>query len=178
MGEQQKPGFETPPQPVLSAAEIQLALRALRSEQNLVVGALAGLAAALVGAAIWAIITALTQYQIGFMAIGVGFLVGFAVRAAGKGIDPVFGVVGAALALLGCVLGNLLMVLYFLANKEQMPFLELLSRLDLDLVRRVMAATFDVMDIVFYGIAMYCGYKYAFRQVTGDQRAASASKPT
>jgi Na+-driven multidrug efflux pump len=112
------------------------------------------------------------------MAIGVGFLVGFAVRAAGKGIDPVFGVVGAALALVGCVLGNLLMVLYFLADKEQLPFLDLLSRLDLDLVGRVMAATFDVMDIVFYGIAMYFGYKYAFRQVTNDKLAVSASKPT
>ena len=178
MGEQQGPGLETAQQPVLSAAQVQLALQALRSEQNLVVGALAGLAAALVGAAIWAVITALTQYQIGFMAIGVGFLVGFAVRAAGKGIDPVFGVVGAAFALLGCVLGNLLMVLYFLADKEQMPFLELLSRLDLELVRRVMAATFDVMDVVFYGIAMYCGYKYAFRQVTKDQLAVAGSKPT
>ncbi len=117
MSEQQGSGFETAQQPVLSATEIQFALQALRSDQNLVVGALAGLAAALVGAAIWAVVTALTQYQIGFMAIGVGFLVGFAVRAAGRGVDPVFGVVGAALALLGCVLGNLLMVLYFLANK-------------------------------------------------------------
>jgi drug/metabolite transporter (DMT)-like permease len=177
MGEQQGSGFETAQQPVLSAAETQLALQALRSEQNLVMGALAGLAAALVGAAIWAIITALTQYQIGFMAIGIGFLVGFAVRAAGKGIDPVFGVVGAALALLGCVLGNLVMVLYFLANKEQMPLLELLSRLDLKLVQRVMTATFDVMDMVFYGIAMYCGYKYAFRQVTKDQLAVLGRKP-
>ena len=178
MGEQQGAGSETARQPALSAAEIKLALQALRSEQNLVAGALAGLAAALVGAAIWAIVTALTHYQIGFMAIGVGLLVGFAVRAAGKGIDPVFGVVGAALALLGCVLGNLLMVLYFLADKEQMSFLELLSHLDLELVGRVMVATFDVMDIVFYGIAMYCGYKYALRQVTNEQLAVSASKPT
>ena len=70
MGEQRGPGLETAQQPVLSAAQLQLALQALRSEQNLVVGALAGLVAALVGAATWAVITALTQYQIGFMAIG------------------------------------------------------------------------------------------------------------
>ena len=47
---------------------------------NLPPGVVAGLGAAIVGAAIWAAITAATDYQIGFMAIGVGFLAGFAVR--------------------------------------------------------------------------------------------------
>ena len=57
-----------------------------------------GLIAALVGAAIWAAITVETGYQIGYMAVGVGFLVGFAVRIFGKGTTQAFGIIGAVLA--------------------------------------------------------------------------------
>jgi len=169
---------QTTQQPELSEVEVQMAMQQLRSQQNLVAGALAGLVAALVGAGVWALISALTQYQIGWMAIGIGLLVGFAVRAIGKGVDPVFGIVAAALSLVGCVLGNLLTMMYFIAEKEQMPFLDLVSRMDLDLAVNIMAATFDVMDIVFYAIALYFGYKYAFRHVTRDELAVLAGKAT
>ena len=67
---------------------------------------LAGLIAAGLGAYLWAVITIATGYQIGFMAIGVGVLVGSAVRGFGKGIEPVFGVIGTTLALLGCAAGS------------------------------------------------------------------------
>ena len=78
----------------------------LRGEQNLLIALLAGIAAAVVGTIVWAAITVTTGYQIGYMAIAVGFIVGYAVRL-GNGIDKIFGVLGAALALGGCVLGNL-----------------------------------------------------------------------
>ena len=148
--------------------QLQMALAALRSEQNLPAGTIAGLVAALGGSAVWALITVLAEYQIGWMAIGVGFLVGFAVRMAGKGIGPVFGVIGAGLSLIGCLIGNLLTMIYFLAVNEEVAFLDALGQLDLDLAIEIMVATFDYMDILFYGIAVYVGYKYAFRQVTQE----------
>ena len=68
--------------------------------------ALAGLAAAFVGAIAWAIVTVTTKYQLGIMAIAVGLLVGLALRLGNGG--KAFGILGACLALFGCVLGNFL----------------------------------------------------------------------
>jgi hypothetical protein len=81
--------------PELDPAMIEVAFQKFEAEQNMVGGFLAGAVAALVGAGVWALVTVLTGYQIGFMAIGVGFLVGLAVQFAGKGINKIFGVMGA-----------------------------------------------------------------------------------
>src|SRR5262245_66169208 len=76
--------------------------------ENLPLGFMAGLLAAAVGAGLWALITIFVGFQIGWMAVGVGFLVGWAVRVAGKGRHRAFGIMGALLALSGCAVGNLL----------------------------------------------------------------------
>lgn len=81
--------------------------------------------ASLVGACIWAAISVATGYQIGYVAIGVGFLVGMAVKIFGKGIDQVYGYIGAVLSLFGCVLGNLFTIILFVSVYENIPFFEL-----------------------------------------------------
>lgn len=149
------------------------ALAQLRSQQNLLNGVAAGLVAALLGAAAWAAITVVTKYQIGWMAVGVGFLVGYGVRVFGKGIESRFGIAGAVLALVGCALGNLLAVVGIVAADEEVSFLALLTRLDLAATVRVMVATFGPIDLVFYGIALYEGYKLSFRRVTEADLSAS-----
>ena len=58
------------------------------------------------------------------MAIGVGFLVGIAVKFFGKGKTPIYGIIGAAFALLGCAIGNLLFYSGFIAKEEGVAFLE------------------------------------------------------
>lgn len=150
----------------LDPAQITYLQQRLHSEQRLGLGTAAGGAASLLGAAAWAGITFATGYQIGFMAIGVGFLVGYAVRAAGKGVTPVFGVVGAVLALLGCALGNLLAVTAWVAQAEGVAYLDALQRLDPALVQELMVATFSPIDLLFYGIAIYEGYRLSFRQLS------------
>jgi hypothetical protein len=68
-------------------------------------GAIAGVGAAIVGAIAWAIVTVSTKHQIGLMAVAVGALVGLALRIGNGG--KAFGILGAFLALFGCVLGKL-----------------------------------------------------------------------
>ena len=148
---------------------LKLTLEALRSEQSLAMGVSAGFIAAIAGAAAWGVVTAYTGNQVGWMAIGVGFIVGFAVRIAGKGIDPTFGVVSAVLSMLGCVLGNLWTMTYFIAEKQGVPFLKAVSQLNPDIAVKIMVSTFNYMDVVFYGLALYFGYKYGFRQITEDE---------
>ena len=65
------------PAPEVDQMKMQMLMQQIRDNQNLSVAVLAGAVAALVGAAVWAAITVATNWQIGFMAIGIGFLVGF-----------------------------------------------------------------------------------------------------
>jgi len=150
----------------LDEQQAQRVVEVLRSEQNLVMGALSGLLAAFVGAGTWAAVTVVTEVQIGWMAVGVGVLVAFATRFAGKGISPAFGFVSAALALLGCAAGNLLTVAWFIADSEGIALTDVAMQISPAIAYDILTSTFEAMDVLFYGLAAYCGYKYAFRQVT------------
>ncbi len=156
--------------PDVDPAQIERALFELRSQQHLIGGTVAGFVAAAVGAATWAGVTIATGVQIGWMAVGIGFLVGFSMRAVGKGIDPIFGYLGAGLALFGCGAGNLCAVIGMLAKNQGIPFLDLATKLDLNDLTKLLIATFSPMDLLFYAIAAYEGYRLSFRELT-DQDA-------
>lgn len=164
-------GGQTTPaaEPDVNPMQLQLAMDRLRREQNFGGAMVGGAAAALAGAAAWAAITVATEFQIGWMAVGVGFLVGFAVRSLGKGLDKTYGVVGALWSLLGCGVGNLLAIVGLVSQQENIPFFSLLSSLNFDLAKEMMVATFSPMDLLFYGIAVYEGYRFAFRRLTEEQ---------
>ena len=141
----------------------------MRIEQSLSRALVGGLVGAAVGAGVWAGITVATGYQIGFMALGVGLLVGVLVRALGKGIDPVFGFVGGAFAILGCLTGNLLSGCSFLAVDQGIPFGTVVADLDPNMAWFILQVMFDPIDLLFYGIAIYEGYRFSFRQVTQEE---------
>jgi hypothetical protein len=152
--------------PVISDHQAQMALETIQSEQNLMMGMLAGMVASLVGAGAWAGVTIMTDYQIGWMAIGIGVLVGFAIRYTGKGMGQSFGIVGGAMSLVGCVLGNILYITYYVAINQDMAYMDILTQLNFPIIVEMLSATFAPMDLLFYGLAGYFGYKYAFRQIT------------
>src|SRR5438046_4554102 len=129
--------------------------------ENLPMGFMAGLVAAAVGAGLWALVTIVTGFQIGWMAVGVGFLVGWAVRIAGKGTHRAFGIMGALLALGGCAVGNLLTIVVIAARHFEIPLVAVFSRLTPDVVVQLMGATFSPMDLLFYGIAIYEGSRFS-----------------
>jgi hypothetical protein len=147
----------------------------LRGEQNLPLSLIAGIGAAIVGAIVWAAVTVMTGYQIGYMAIAVGFIVGFAVRL-GKGLDKTFGVAGAILALFGCVMGNVFSLIGFISKQEHLSLVETISRLDYSKLPQIMVQTFSVMDLVFYGIAVYEGYRFSFRRILPETAARPESQ--
>jgi hypothetical protein len=129
----------------------------LSPEKKLLLGGFAGLAAAIVGAIIWAAVTVTSNYQIGWMALGVGALVGFAVRIGNGG--KAFCVLGAFLALFGCVLGNYLSLIAFASAKEHVPFFTMLNNADSAKVISALWDDFWSASILFYAIAVYEGYK-------------------
>jgi len=154
----------------------QVLLQELKENQNLLFGIIGGIAAVAVGATIWAVIKAVTNYYTGmldlWMAVVVGFLVGFAVRIFGKGIDRSFGIVGAALSLLGCLFGNFLALFVFWIGfqKQHFPFLghSLLNPL---IIVKLMKSAFSLEDLLFHVIAVYVGYRFSFRKISEEKLA-------
>ena len=141
----------------------QPAIGQLEEQPNLFMGLLGGGAAMLVGAIAWGAITYFAEYQIGWMSIGVGFLVGLAIRFFGRGKTLTFGFSGAVLALLGCLLGNLIFYAGAIAQQEGASFLEVFFFLLLNpaAAMEVFTIAFEFMDILFYALAAYAGFSAA-----------------
>lgn len=139
------------------------AIEQLDDQPNLLMGLIGGAIAMLAGAIAWGAITYFTEYQIGWMAIGVGFLVGLAIKFFGRGKSMLFGISGAVLALIGCALGNLIFYSGVIAQEEGAAFLEVFSFFLLSPVASIELFTlaFDFMDILFYGLAAYAGFSTA-----------------
>jgi hypothetical protein len=84
----------------------------------------------------------------------------------GRGVDNTFGYVGAALSLFGCLLGNLLSVYAIIAEQEELAFFFVLTHVNPAAIPELLAATFHPMDLLFYAIAIYEGYRFSFRRIT------------
>lgn len=150
--------------PVSSASsQSAIDIGKILSQQNFGLAIPAGIGAALLGAVAWAVVTVTTEMQLGVMAIAVGYLVGRAIRAVGHGVEPKFGYLGAACALLGCLIGDLLSDIAFYAKIRHIGFGEALGNLDVDLLTKLISAFAQPMDLLFLGIAIYEGYKFSFK---------------
>lgn len=142
-----------------------IAWQEVRNQQNATKGIIAGVLAAVLGALIWGLITYVTDYQIGWMAIAVGFMVGKSIAHFGNTVDNYFRIIGAILALLGCLLGNLIAFILILANAEGIKILELIPLLDFASIIELYKITFSPMDILFYGLATYEGFRFSIKLI-------------
>ncbi|MGW2472131.1 hypothetical protein [Streptomyces sp. NPDC001665] len=76
------------------------------ARNNIALGLGAGVVAAVVGALVYGLILGNTDYQIGYIAVGLGFLVGFAASKLG-GANPAVTVVSALLSIGAVYIGQL-----------------------------------------------------------------------
>lgn len=146
---------------------------------NIVLALAVAVLLAAVSAAAWAWLTVSTERQYALVAILVGLLVGFGVRIAGRGTTPIYGILAGLFALLACIAGNILAQAGFVAKEFDMPVMEVLQILTFDDIKVLLVETFSIMDILFYGLAVYEGYKLGFvrpqvetatiPQATGDE---------
>jgi len=119
----------------------------------------------------WAVITSVTNYRIGFVAVGVGFLVGMAIERFGGG-DARLPVIGAIVALIGCVLGDMLADAHLVSRDVHIPLTTVLSHPHA--LWRVYTAEFRFLDAVFYAIAAYEGFRFGARGVMRARAARAA----
>ena len=90
---------------------------------------------------------------------GVGALVGFALRIGNGG--KTFGILGAFLALFGCILGNYFSLIAFASAKEHVGFFTMLNNADSAQVISALWDDFLSASILYYAIAVYEGYKFS-----------------
>lgn len=135
------------------------------SPLRLLPGTLAAIAGALVGAVVWAMVSSATGYQIGYLAVLVGFLAGVGMRLAGGGGATAAGIVAAVVGLAGCVVGNWLTVGIQAAKEFHRPLGDVLLGLAANpaFSVKLLQFGFTPMDLVFYAIAAYAGYRAAIR---------------
>jgi len=160
-------------------AEIELMIPDRQVKQGLSVALVGGVTAALAGALVWALITMATGYHAGWMAIGVGLLVGGAVRTMGRGDEKSFGYVGAGVSILGCLLGNLLSVCALVASQESLSPLGVLTYICSKpaMIPGAAVATFQFLDLLFWGVGVYAAYRLSFRQIAhADTTKGDSSK--
>jgi hypothetical protein len=131
--------------------------------ENVFLAILAGVIAAAIGAAVWMGITIATNAHIGFVALGVGALVGFAVRLGGNGTGIIFGIIGAVLTLVGCLGGEVLTVAQLAVTPER-DFYATLMSLDISQTINNILSHMDPIMYLIYGIGIYEGFKFSIRK--------------
>jgi hypothetical protein len=131
---------------------------------SLILGLIGGAAAMMICAVIWGAITYFTNYKIGYVAIGLGLAVGFAVKYLGRGNSFLLGLAAALLSLVGCMLGNLFFYCGILAREYGLGFVDVLAKVIFDptLTLSLLKAGFEFMDLVFYALAIYFGFRMAY----------------
>jgi hypothetical protein len=147
-----------------------------RVVRAIVLGILSGLA----GAAVWVAFGAATKHEIGFVAVGVGILVGWSmarVRAAWSGLP----FVAAAIALVAVLLGDVVLDVYLQADYEQIGFGEALGTTltTPSLARELFSAYFSPIDALFWVIATTSAYRFVSASVLAvrGRREADAGPP-
>jgi hypothetical protein len=146
----------------------------------LLTASLAGLAAGVVGGIVWGLIVKWTDYEIGFAAWGIGFIVGTAVvfGAQGKRGMP-FQLLAVVLALLGIVLGKYLAFVWIGQDiLDEVGFTFSLPIFSTDTVRLFWDSRSDVFggwDLLWAGLAVVTAFRVPKEE--HEQPAPEVSAP-
>jgi hypothetical protein len=124
--------------------------------------ALAGLVAAIVGAVVWGLIVRWTDYEVGFVAWGIGFIVGTAVvlgaqHARGLPLQ----VIAVVLAVVGVVLGKYLAFVWIGQDELGKVGLELpvFSKDTVDLFWDAKSDIWSGWDLLWAGLAVVTAFR-------------------
>jgi hypothetical protein len=162
---------------VARPGEIEVRVPDRQVKQGLSGALVGGVTAALAGALVWALITMATSHHAGWMAIGMGLLIGGAIRTMGRGEGKSFGYLGAAVWILGCLLGSFLSVCAFIAGQESISPLSVLTYISSKpaMIPGAMIGAFHFLDPLFWGVGVYVAYRLAFRRIAPAETAEGDS---
>jgi hypothetical protein len=128
-------------------------------QPNLAAGVVAGLLAGVVGAILWGGFTALTHFRIGYLALGVGVLVGYAIVQVGQVRTVAVGVTAAVITLVACAAGDTGSVYFQAAHELHTSVGSLLSATNPFTVFRE-DISHDAFGLVFFAIGAWAAFRY------------------
>ncbi|MER5598204.1 hypothetical protein [Streptomyces sp. NPDC002265] len=144
-----QPGFPvTPGIPVAPVAPVR---------DNFVLGLAAAVGAGLVSAILYGIVVGLTEHEIGYAAVGVGFLVGIAAGRAG-GRSQSLPVAGVIVSVAAVYLGQLIGTAMLGAKELGVGFNEVFFG-HFGVVQDAWQETADPLTFVFFAIAAYVAFQ-------------------
>jgi hypothetical protein len=150
------------------ASDIEQTMQAETENPNLIFAVLAGLAAAVVGVLVWYGVVVITNYQLGFIAVGVGWLVAMAVVfGSGRKRGLSLQAISVTITLVALVISEYLIVRYSLSEylaeqgfSEVALFLPLGAMLDL-VVASIRA---NLFTLIFWAIALWAAFSTPARR--------------
>jgi hypothetical protein len=136
------------------------------STSDVLGGLLAGLLAAVLATAVWYGVVALTSYQLGIVAIAVGFLVGQGVVLGARGhASMALPVISVVLTLLALAISEYLIVAYFVGQEVGVP-IDIVQPPDfvVGVITDSLAA--DPLTLAFWAIALFQAVAIPWRAIT------------
>jgi hypothetical protein len=133
-----------------------------RPSGSLLLAAGAGLGAAAVGGVVWGLVVKWSDYEIGIVAWGIGFLVGAAVVAATRGgKGPALQAIAVVSALAGILLGKYLGFAFVVQEQAEAAGVKLglLSSELRTLFREDLGSVFGLFDLLWIGLALYTAWR-------------------
>jgi hypothetical protein len=132
------------------------------ARDNVGIGILAGLAAALVAAVLYGLIIKGTKHEIGYAALAVGALVGYALGKVG-GRNPVLPIIGVPLALFAVYAGQIIGITLLIGDSPGAPGFVTILTDHFGLVQDAWKEAMGGMDIFFFALAGLEGFVVAKR---------------
>lgn len=121
-------------------------------------GSVAGIASALG----WALLTEFTGFLMDYVPASIGLTVSLTIRYAGKGLTYKYSVLGAIIAFLSCLLGNLLAVAVSLSLEYETDVLSI----DTSEVLSYYFESIEFSNIMLYVVAVAEGVKFSIRTIS------------
>ena len=126
-------------------------------ESSLFGGILGGLVGAIIASALWYAVVALTSWQIGLVAIIVGFIVGKAVvfGAGGRGSIPLVAV-SVAFTLMALVVSEYLIIFHFISQEVGAAnVISVIQPIDFVVMVAFESLQADPLTLLFWGFALF-----------------------
>lgn len=148
------------PIPAQSGADFLTPAAAPVPTGNVGLGIVAALVAALVAAAAYGGIMNAIEREIGYAAVGVGAIVGFAAGKLG-GRNPVLPVVGAVLSVVSVFVGELFFYALVLAGASGVGVGDVLSTVGVSGLVDIWKEDADIMNFLFLALGAFAGFSTA-----------------
>ncbi|MEZ0071207.1 hypothetical protein [Planotetraspora sp. GP83] len=139
---------------------------------GLVPGILAGLAAALVGAGLYAVIIDLTEWELGIATIGIGVLVGLAIMAV-KPTSPVLPALAAVISLAGAALGTIAGDVALIVKIAGDQGLQMSYGDAFGFVRNGLGEFIDIKTVLIWAVGAAAAFSFVNKRVKASAESAS-----